>query len=74
MLFMGPQTLLDLSAQFKQSLEKVTEALLPDTAPSPVAFHSPQPAWYLCASQSSLCQQLQPDATSSHGGAMSLMP
>lgn len=44
MLFMGPQTLLDLSAQFKQSLEKVTEALLPDTAPSPVAFHSPQPA------------------------------
>ena len=61
MLFMGPQTLLDLFAQFKQSLEKVTEALLLQRLP-PAPWHPAlcsqrgacMPARAACASGSDL--------------------
>lgn len=74
MLFMGPQTLLDLFAQFKQSLERVTEALLPQQLPPAPRIPLSPAGQCLRASQSSPCQWLQPDATGSWEGAMALVP
>lgn len=73
MLFMGPQTLLDLFAQFKQSLQTAAEAQLPHKLP-PAPRHPT-----LCSRCAAyvpvlLHQWLQPDATSSRERTMASVP
>lgn len=59
MLFMGPQMVLDLFAQFKQSLEQVTEAfvlqrLLPAPQHSALCYQSSNTMLWSCERQQHL--------------------